>query len=70
MSLKGTLDRLEAGHKNRLLHAFNQGLAQYVELPGKAGEPRRYIGVNVQAIPNLKPDVVVGVWSEGTIAGG
>lgn len=60
MSIKSILDNLEPGEKRRLVHAFDNGFSQYVEL-----ENNRYVGVNIGSAPNFKILETAGVWSYG-----
>lgn len=63
MTLKAILQNLEVENHRRLMHAFNNEFADFVEYA-----PGRFIGVHIQNVPNLKINSEVGVWSEGEIS--
>jgi len=51
---------LVAVDRRLLMYAFEQGLAQHIELPDN-----KYVGVNVDRLPHLRPEQESGVWSYG-----
>ncbi len=60
MSLKSVLDNLEAEQRRRLIHAFDNNITQYVELPDS-----KFVGVHID-IPNFQIIEQVGSWSYGS----
>jgi len=62
MTLKEALDKLEVEERRRLIYAFDNHITQHIELPNK-----RFVGVNVESIPNLKIQQKIGVWAMGVI---
>lgn len=65
-SIKTILSTLEQKKKDQIQYAFEQGLVnQYVEY-----EPGRFIGVNIQNLPNLIIEQTAGSYSAGSIVQG
>jgi hypothetical protein len=65
-SIKSILAMLPKGPADQLKYALeNELVNQYVE-----HEPGRFIGVNIQGLPNLSVEQTAGLYSEGTITQG
>ena len=65
-SIRTILAMLEPTKKSQLQYAFEEGLVnQYVEY-----EPGRFIGVNIQSLPNLNIEQTAGSYSAGVIIQG
>lgn len=63
--IKNVLDRLTSEEQKQLMHAFEHGFEQYVELPDN-----KFIGVNVTPIKHLKITESAGNWYYGDIMKG
>lgn len=63
MTLKEILQSLDLEDRRRLMHAFNNCFAEFVEYA-----PGKFIGVHIQNNPNLKIDTEKSVWSTGEIS--
>lgn len=63
-TIKEILDSLEPAERDAINYAFGCGVTYFVILPGD-----RFIGVNVETVAHLYPDVALsrGVWSVGRI---
>jgi hypothetical protein len=59
-TMRDILDRLSDDDKQLLNYAFEHGLAQFVRLPDN-----RFIGVNIDHLTYLEPQITVGVWRTG-----
>lgn len=62
MSLKTILDGLKPEERRQLMYAFEHGIAQHIVLKDK-----KFIGVNVEHIKNLKVTERAGAWASGEI---
>lgn len=60
--VKEELDKLTENQRRLLNYAFEHGLSQYVELPGK-----RFVGVNVDSLKTISIEESVGAWSTGVV---
>jgi len=56
------LKLLQPEQRQRLMYAFENEFAQFIELPNG-----KFIGVNITPISNLKCLETVGVWAYGEI---
>lgn len=54
--------KLKPKDQRLLDYALEHSLSQFVKLDGG-----KYVGVHVETIRNLRPEVVTGVWSYGDI---
>ena len=64
MILKSLLDNLKPEQRAKLMHAFNQGFSQHVEL-----DNNKFVGVNINQ-SHFKIEESAGDWSYGTIKKG
>lgn len=60
--IKDILDALPAPERRRLVLAHEQGLAQQVEYA-----EGKFVGVNLQGVPNLRVTERAGAWTTGNI---
>jgi len=60
--LRQALDNLDPVQRRQLMYAFEQEIAQYIELDGGI-----FIGVNVDVLNNLEIEEQSGVWAYGRI---
>lgn len=62
MSIKAVLDSLTPEQRRHLFHAFDNSFGQYLTL-----DDNRFIGVNINNVPNLIIEEQIGVWAYGQI---
>lgn len=61
--LREILKTLEQADKDQLLYALEQELTSWIKLP-----ERKFIGVNIRALPQLTIIESQGPWSYGTLS--
>lgn len=61
-TVKQIYDKLPEQGRRQLLHAFERGFQQYIELPDN-----QFIGVNVKGVPHLSVEQEAGLWAIGTV---
>ncbi len=62
MTVKDLLKELSEEEHSLLMYAFEQGIGQYIRLPGN-----RFIGVNVNHIKSLEIVEEINTWSVGYV---
>ena len=62
--IRAVLDNLLDQERKQLMHAFENGFSQYIELP-----KGRYVGVNVDHLSHLDTIEQAGKWSYGKVTG-
>lgn len=63
-TIKEIHDKLTRKDKDLLRYAFENDMAQIVELPGG-----QYIGIHAERLPYVTPDLISGAWSVGHVKG-
>lgn len=61
-TIKEVLESLPDKDQRKLMYAFESGIAQYIEFGNS-----QFIGVYVNAVPNLLPRLKAGDWTVGSI---
>ena len=63
--LREAINNLSEGDRQQLMYAFEEGLSQWIELPDG-----KFVGVNVQGLPQLTIIEQSGLWAYGDINDG
>ena len=62
MDLRELIKSLSNTDRQQLMYAFEEGITQWIQLPGS-----KFVGVNVQGLPQLTILEASGSWAYGDI---